>query len=54
VIPLEESLARLAAVTVEDVAAAARRIFRAAPTLAAIGPVGRLPALPAIAEKLAA
>ena len=54
VIPLEESLARLAAVTVEDVAATARRIFRAAPTLAAIGPVGRLPALPAIAEKLAA
>jgi predicted Zn-dependent peptidase len=54
VIPLEESLARLQAVTPEDVAAVARRIFRGTPTLAAIGPVGRLPALPAIAADLAA
>jgi len=54
VVPLAETIARLEAVTVEDVAAAARRMFRGRPTLAAIGPVGRLPALPAIAERLAA
>jgi predicted Zn-dependent peptidase len=54
VVPMEETLAKLAAVTVEDVAASARRMFRAAPTLAAVGPVGKLPGLPVIAEKLAA
>jgi predicted Zn-dependent peptidase len=54
VVPMEETLAKLAAVTREDVAAAARRIFRGTPTLAAVGPVSKLPALPAIAEKLAA
>jgi predicted Zn-dependent peptidase len=54
VIPMEESLARLAAVTTEDVAAAARRMFRSSPTLAAVGPVAKLPGLPVIAEKLAA
>jgi len=54
IMPLAESLARIDAVTVEDVAAAARRMFRAAPTLAAIGPVAKLPALPVIAADLAA
>jgi predicted Zn-dependent peptidase len=54
VVPMEETLAKLAAVTRADVAAAARTIFRATPTLAAVGPVSKLPALPAIAEKLAA
>ncbi|WP_144186236.1 M16 family metallopeptidase [Elioraea rosea] len=53
VIPMEETLAKLAAVTAEDVAASARRMFRAAPTLAAVGPVSKLPRLPMIAEKLA-
>ena len=54
VIPMEETLAKLAAVTAEDVSASARRMFRAAPTLAAVGPVSKLPGLPMIAEKLAA
>jgi glutathione S-transferase len=29
-------------------------MFRAAPTLAALGPAGKVPSLPVIAEKLAA
>jgi len=54
VVPMEETLAKLAAVTRADVTAAARTIFRSVPTLAAVGPVSKLPELPAIAEKLAA
>jgi len=53
-IPTRETVAKLEAVTVDDVARAAGRLFRAAPTLAALGPTGRVPGLPAIAEKLAA
>ena len=33
---------------------AAAKAFRGAPTLAALGPAGKVPALPAIAEALAA
>jgi hypothetical protein len=36
------------------VQSAAARLFRAAPTLAALGPAGRVPSVPAIAERLAA
>jgi predicted Zn-dependent peptidase len=54
VIPVEETKARIAAVTVEQVQAAAARAFRAKPTLTALGPAGKVPALPAIAERLAA
>ena len=54
IIPVEETKARIAGVTVEQVQAAAARMFRAAPTLAALGPAGKVPGLPAIAEKLAA
>ncbi|NOG72737.1 pitrilysin family protein [Roseicella sp. DB1501] len=54
VIPVEETKARIAAVTIEDVQEAARAAFRAAPTLAALGPAGRVPGLPQIAERLAA
>lgn len=54
VIPVEETKAKIAAVTVEQVQAAAARIFRAKPTLAALGPAGKVPSLPAIAERLAA
>jgi hypothetical protein len=42
------------AVTADDVVRAARRIFRSAPTLAALGPAGKVPALPSIAERLGA
>jgi predicted Zn-dependent peptidase len=54
IIPVEETKARIAAVTVEQVQAAAARAFRGRPTLTALGPAGKVPALPQIAEKLAA
>ena len=54
IIPVEETKAKIAAVTVDQVQAAAARMFRATPTLAALGPAGKVPGLPAIAEKLAA
>jgi predicted Zn-dependent peptidase len=54
VIPVEETKAKIAAVTVEAVQQAAARAFRATPTLAALGPAGKVPALPIIAERLAA
>ena len=53
-IPVEETKAKIAAVTVEDVQRAAARAFRGAPTLAALGPARKVPAAPAIAEALAA
>ncbi len=54
IIPVEETKARIAAVTIDQVQQAALRVFRATPTLAALGPAGKVPALPAIAERLAA
>ncbi|MCB4822387.1 M16 family metallopeptidase [Roseicella aerolata] len=54
VIPVEETKAKIAAVTIEDVQEAARAAFRATPTLAALGPAGKVPGLPQIAERLAA
>jgi predicted Zn-dependent peptidase len=54
IIPVEETKAKIAAVTVDQVQALAARMFRAPPTLAALGPAGKVPSLPAIAEKLAA
>lgn len=54
VIPIEETKARIAAVTVEQVQQAAARAFRAKPTLAALGPAGKVPSVAAIAEALAA
>jgi predicted Zn-dependent peptidase len=54
VIPTEETVARINAVTIADIERTARRLFRAAPTLAALGPIGRVPGVAAIAELLAA
>ncbi|MDA8252231.1 MAG: pitrilysin family protein, partial [Rhodospirillales bacterium] len=54
VVPTAETVAKINAVTVADVQRAAARQFRASPTLAALGPAGRVPGLPAIAERLAA
>ena len=54
VIPTAETIAKINAVTVADVQRAATRQFRAAPTLAALGPVGRLPGLSSVADALAA
>lgn len=54
VVPIEETKAKIAAVTVEQVQQAAARAFRATPTLAALGPAGKVPGIGAIAEALAA
>jgi predicted Zn-dependent peptidase len=54
VIPTEETVAKLVAVTPEQVSRAAARLFRAAPTLAAMGPADRVPGLEVIADRLAA
>ena len=53
-IPTAETVAKIDGVTVADIARAAARVFRAAPTLAALGPAGLVPGLPAIMDKLAA
>ncbi|MBV9811304.1 MAG: insulinase family protein, partial [Acetobacteraceae bacterium] len=54
VIPVEETVARINAVTIADVQQAARRVFQAAPTLAVMGPGTQVPAVPAIVDRLAA
>ncbi|MFL5253401.1 MAG: M16 family metallopeptidase [Rhodopila sp.] len=54
VIPTQETIAKINAVTVADVQRAAARQFRGAPTLAALGPVGRLPGLASVTDVLAA
>ena len=54
IIPTAETVARIEAVTVEDVQAAARQIFRAKPTLAAMGPADLVPDLAAITQLLVA
>jgi predicted Zn-dependent peptidase len=53
-IPTEETMAHLEAVTVDDIRAAAGRIFRGLPTLATMGPAQRVPDLAAISHRLAA
>jgi predicted Zn-dependent peptidase len=54
IIPTAETVAKINAVTLADVQRAAARLFRSRPTLAALGPASRVPALADIAEKLAA
>ena len=54
VIPTAETVAKINAVTTADICVAASRIFRAAPTLATLGPVERVPGLAEVAERLAA
>ncbi len=54
VIPTSETVAKITAVTTDDILRAANRVFRARPTLAALGPAGKVPPLPHIAERLAA
>ncbi len=53
IVPTAETIARIAAVTVDDVQRTARKLFRAAPTLATLGPTDEIPGLPSIAEQLA-
>jgi len=54
IIPTSETVAKLNGVTIPDVQRAAAQLFRATPTLAALGPAGRVPTLSSIAERLAA
>ena len=54
VIPTAETVAKINAVTTADVCAAASRVFRAAPTLATLGPVDQVPGLAEVVERLAA
>ena len=54
VIPTAETLGKINAVTTEDIRRAAARHFRAAPTLATVGPAEHVPGLAAIVDTLAA
>ncbi len=54
VLSTEETVRKIMAVTPEEIQRAAVRHFRAKPTLAAMGPAGRVPDLASIAETLAA
>ena len=54
VVPTAETVAKINAVTTDDVCRAAARLFRGPPTLATMGPAERVPALGMIAERLAA
>jgi predicted Zn-dependent peptidase len=53
-IPMEELVERLAALTVERLSDLSGRLFASRPTVAAIGPVGKLPAFETIWDTLAA
>ncbi|ACL55313.1 M16 family metallopeptidase [Methylobacterium nodulans] len=54
VIPAEEIIAKVDAVTPEQVRAAGRAVMAGAPTLAAIGPIRKLPSLDAVGNALKA
>ncbi len=54
VVPTAETVGKLNAVTPDDIQRAAARHFKAVPTLAALGPAGRVPKLASIVEALAA
>ena len=54
IIPTAEVLAKINAVTEVDITRAARRHFRAAPTLATVGPSAQVPSLTRITDMLAA
>jgi predicted Zn-dependent peptidase len=54
IIPTAETIAKINAVTTEDIQRSAARHFRAKPTLATMGPAEHVPALSAIADMLAA
>ena len=52
IIPTQETIARINAVTPDDIQRSAARQFRQAPTLAALGPVENVPRLATIMETL--
>lgn len=51
IIPREEIIAKVDAITVEDARQAGRAMLRTAPTVAAIGPIGKVPTPDRIAER---
>jgi predicted Zn-dependent peptidase len=51
-VPVDEVLAKIAAVTVEDVERVARRLLATAPTVTAIGPLAHLESAERIAARL--
>ncbi len=53
-VPVAETVARIEAITTDDIRRVAGRIFAGPPTLAALGPASLVPSLPDIAERLAA
>jgi predicted Zn-dependent peptidase len=53
-IPTAETVAKLNAVTLDDVRRSARRLFRGRPTLASIGPAQNIQTLDSLMERLAA
>jgi predicted Zn-dependent peptidase len=53
IIPTQETIGKINAVTTDDIRRAAARHFRAAPTLATMGPAEQVPAVDKIAEMLA-
>jgi predicted Zn-dependent peptidase len=54
IIPASETVAKIEAVTAADIQAVAAKIFRTRPTLATIGPIGQVPKLSNIIDRLAA
>jgi predicted Zn-dependent peptidase len=54
IIPASETVAKIEAVTAADICAVAAKIFRTRPTLATIGPIGQVPKLSNIIDRLAA
>jgi predicted Zn-dependent peptidase len=54
IIPAAETVAKIEAVTEADIHAVAAKIFRTRPTLATLGPIGQVPKLSNIIDRLAA
>ncbi|MCQ8277808.1 insulinase family protein [Acetobacteraceae bacterium KSS8] len=54
IIPTAETVARIEAVTLDDIRRAASRMFAGRPTLTALGPVTHIPSLADVTERLAA
>jgi predicted Zn-dependent peptidase len=54
IIPTQETIAKVNAVTTADIQRSATRLFRAEPVLAVMGPVTRVPSLSALTETLLA
>lgn len=54
IVDIENNIARIEALTLGDIARTAHRIFKSRPTLAALGPLGKLESYESISDRLAA